>query len=167
MADENDKETERSTRLLSRAALPVFSTFFLWGSTLFNGALRRSPISIVDLLVHESSHILLFGVSAEGSLTHNSGHERYESPVRKDKRPIDGILHACFVSTRVHLTMERLLASGTLNDEEAKIAVERRQYNGAAARDALDMLDRYAKPTELGEKVLGTLRAYWASVPSD
>ncbi|HEY8300152.1 MAG TPA: hypothetical protein VIF65_06725, partial [Methyloceanibacter sp.] len=39
----------------------------------------------------ESSHVLLFGVSAEGALTENSGRERYDSPLRRDKRPIDGI----------------------------------------------------------------------------
>ena len=33
---------------------------------------------MIDLLVHESSHGLLFGISAEGALTENSGTERYE-----------------------------------------------------------------------------------------
>jgi HEXXH motif-containing protein len=144
------------------------STFFLWGAALLNGNVRRSTISIVDLLVHESSHVLLFGVSAEGPLTRNSGRERYASPVRSDKRPIDGIFHACFVSTRVHLALDRLLASGVLSDDETKIAVDRQQYNGNAARVALGVLERHAKPTELGEKILGTLRSYWAGVhPTD
>jgi HEXXH motif-containing protein len=140
------------------------STFFLWGAALLNGDFRRSSIAIVDLLVHESSHILLFGVSAEGSLTHNSGHERYESPVRPDRRSIDGIFHACFVSTRVHLALDRLLASGALNGEETKVAMDRRQYNGNSARVSLGVLDRHAKPTELGEKILDTLRAYWGAL---
>ena len=70
---------------------------------------------MVDLLVHESSHVLLFGVSAEGALTENSGRERYDSPLRRDKRPIDGILHACFVATRVHLAMNRLLEQRRLD----------------------------------------------------
>ncbi len=144
------------------------STFFVWGAALLNGDLRRSPIAIVDLLVHESSHILLFGVSAESALTTNSGHERYDSPVRPDKRPIDGIFHACFVSTRVHLALDRLLESGALNAEETESAVDHRRYNGSSARVSLDMLERHAKPTALGEKILGTLRAYWAGVhPTD
>ena len=44
------------------------STFFLWGASLLNADVRRSSISIADLLVHESSHVLLFGVSADGAL---------------------------------------------------------------------------------------------------
>ena len=132
------------------------STFFLWGASLLNANLRRSSISILDLLVHESSHVLLFGLSADGGLTTNSGRERYDFPVRKDKRPIDGIFHACFVSTRVHLAMERLVSSGVLDEEGVKIARERQEYNGDAALAALDLLECHAKPTEQGDKILDT-----------
>ena len=142
------------------------STFFLWGASLLNANLRRSSISILDLIVHESSHVLLFGLSADGGLTTNSGRERYDSPVRKDKRPIDGIFHACFVSTRVHLSMERLVSSGVLNDEGVKIARQRQEYNGDAALAALDLLECHAKPTEQGDKILDTIRTYWAGVRS-
>lgn len=143
------------------------STFFFWGAALINGDIRRSSISMIDLLVHESSHLLLFGISADGALLKNSGHERHQSPLRHDTRPIDGIFHACFVATRVHLALSRMLASGALSDEEAKRAIDRAQSNGHAARNALDELDRYAKPTELGTKVLKTLRAYWTATPAN
>ena len=142
------------------------STFFLWGASLLNAEPRRSSVSIIDLLVHESSHVLLFGVSADGALTENSGSERYDSPLRPDKRPIDGIFHACFVATRVHLAMNRLIASGALSEAEAKLALERRDSNGQAARNSIEELDRHARLTALGEKVLDTLRAYWAGVPA-
>ncbi len=142
------------------------STFFLWGAALLNADLRRSPISIVDLLVHESSHGLLFGISADGALTENSGNERYDSPLRTDQRPIDGIFHACFVATRVHLAMSRMLASGALTQAEAKVAVERAKYNADAVQTGIEELDRHARLTELGGKVLGTLRSYWAGRPA-
>ena len=116
--------------------------------------------------MHESSHVLLFGVSADGALTENSGSERYDSPLRPDKRPIDGIFHACFVATRVHLAMNRLIASGALSEAEAKLALERRDSNGQAARNSIEELDRHARLTALGEKVLDTLRAYWAGAPA-
>jgi HEXXH motif-containing protein len=138
------------------------STFFLWGASLLNADLRRSTISIIDLLVHESSHLLLFGISADGALTENSGSERFDSPLRSDKRPIDGIFHACFVATRVHLAMSRMLGSGVLTQAEADIAMERARYNGEAARNGIDELDRHARLTELGAAVLDTLRSYWA-----
>jgi hypothetical protein len=61
-------------------------------------------------------------------------------------------------------TGPQLLANGELSDEGTKIAMDRRQYNGNAARVALGVLERHAKPTKLGEKILGMLRAYWADV---
>jgi HEXXH motif-containing protein len=143
------------------------STFFLWGATLINTDFRRSAVSIVDLLVHESSHVLLFGLSADGALTQNSGHERYSSPLRSDARPIDGIFHACFVATRVHLAMARLLDCGRLNAEETRQAVERREFNGDAAQTSLDVLARNARPTKLGEEILGTIRGYWANIAAN
>ena len=142
------------------------STFFLWGAALLNADLRRSCVSIIDLLVHESSHGLLFGISAEGALTENSGTERYDSPLRSDQRPIDGIFHACFVATRVHLAMTRILESGALTPAETKVAIERAKYNGDAALNGIKELDRHAQLTELGEQVLGTLRSYWAANPA-
>lgn len=139
------------------------STFFLWGATLINSDLRRSPVSTIDLLVHESSHLLLFGVAADRPLVLNAGDDRFFSPFREDERPIDGIFHACFVATRVHLAMKRMLASGALGDGEAGEAIERQQRNGASAQSALRTLRQHASLTELGEKVLTTLRDYWST----
>jgi HEXXH motif-containing protein len=140
------------------------STFFLWAGVLINARVRRSPIVMIDLLVHESSHVLLFGIAAEEPLTRNPGTERYASPVRPDPRPIDGIFHACFVTTRVHLAMSRLLETRSLSAQDASEAVERRDYNGNAARAALDLLDRHAVTTDTGKRVVDTLHDYWASV---
>ena len=113
MIEEGDPEFAEEVRELARdivLAAPASredgfngaSTFFFWGGILLSATAKRSPIAMVDVLVHESSHVLLFGLSAEGPLTLNNGHERYASPVRTDKRPIDGIYHAAFVTTRVH-----------------------------------------------------------------
>jgi hypothetical protein len=139
------------------------STFFLQGATILNADIQNSVITMIDLLVHESSHGLLFGLANEGPLMQNSGSERYTSPLRSDSRPIDGIFHACFVATRVHLAMGQLLESRSLDDADAREASERRQYNGNAARSSLEVLARHASLTAIGEKTLGTLRDYWSN----
>jgi HEXXH motif-containing protein len=136
------------------------STFFVWGGTFLNAGLRRTPISLVDLLVHEGSHVLLFGLAAENALVRNSGDERYSSPLRSDPRPIDGIFHACFVAARVHLAMSRLLASGALEPEHVEETEYRRDHNGNAARISLGVLDEHARLTEHGANVLGSIRTY-------
>ena len=79
---------------------------------------------------------------------------------------IDGIFHACFVATRVHLAITRLLASGLLSELEAKLALERRDNNAEAGRNSIEELNRHARLTALREKVLDTLRAYWAGAPA-
>ena len=141
------------------------STFFLWGATLLNANVSRAPVAMVDLLVHESSHVLLFGLSSSEGLTRNGGEERYDSPVRADKRPIDGIFHACFVTTRVHLAMKRLLDSGSLHEDDSGLAIQRCLNNEEAGRGSLAMLARYAEPTRLGKAILGELEEYWANQP--
>ncbi len=139
------------------------STFFFWGGSLINAEVRRSPVSITDLLVHESSHLLLFGLSADGALLSNGGEERYTSPLRADPRPIDGILHASFVASRVHLSMCRLLDSGYLTRDNERRALERRDHNAKSARIGLEILNKHARPTELGQGVLDSLCYYWAT----
>jgi hypothetical protein len=138
------------------------STFFLWGATLLNADVVGAPIANVDLLVHETSHLLLFGLSFNEGLTRNSGEARYDSPVRADKRPIDGIFHACFVTTRVHLAMKRLLESGSLGEDERELAIERCRQNERAGRESLAVLARHAEPTALGKAILRELEDYWA-----
>ena len=139
------------------------STFFFWGGSLINAQVRRSPVSIIDFLVHESSHLLLFGLSADGTLLSNGGEERYKSPLRAEPRPIDGILHASFVASRVHLSMCRLLDSAYLSKDNERRAAERRDHNAKSAWVGLEVLNEHARPTELGEGVLNSLRSYWAA----
>ena len=138
------------------------STFFLWGAALLNANAKRSRMSLIDLVVHESSHVLLFGLAAEGALLRNSGNERYASPLRPDKRPIDGIFHGCFVTTRVHLAIQRLLGSEAVRGDDAKEATERSVRNRMASLASLEVLERYAVPTDLGVDILAAISAYWA-----
>jgi hypothetical protein len=140
------------------------STFFYWGGTVLDVVLKRSPIDIIDLLVHESSHNLLFALSSRAALTKDSGKERYFSPVRTDERPMDGIFHACFVTSRVHLCLDRLIRSGQLDAKQLEEARGSLAYNESAARQSLDFLKQQAKLTATGEKVLAELDDYWARV---
>jgi HEXXH motif-containing protein len=118
-----------------------------------------------DTLVHEASHSLLFGLSAEEALTSN-GDERYPSSVRSDERPIDGIFHACFVTTRVHSAIQRAIANAVLAPEETSEALEHQDYNGKAAVETLEVLTNHARTTATGEAILSTIRAYWSNQPA-
>lgn len=149
-----------SGRLDTQQAFNGASTFFFWGGSLINSELRRSAISIIDLLVHESSHLLLFGLSGEGALLDNSGDERYSSPLRADPRPMDGVLHASFVAGRVNLAMCRLLDSGLLSSDDIARALDRKAASEKSTLVGLRVLEEHAKPTARGQSVLATLHSY-------
>lgn len=84
------------------------SAFFLWGLSIVNAEPRRDLVAMLDMLIHESGHLLLFGLAGGEALADN-GAERHASPLRRDPRPIEGIFHAAFVATRVHTAFTRLL----------------------------------------------------------
>ncbi|HXQ47061.1 MAG TPA: HEXXH motif-containing putative peptide modification protein, partial [Caulobacteraceae bacterium] len=44
--------------------------------------------------------------------------ERYGSPLRSDPRPMEGVAHAVFVTGRMILTLDTLIASGRLDAAE-------------------------------------------------
>jgi len=81
MADENEQQAERVTGLLSRAALPVFSTFFLWG--FGTGALWMvrpliafdlgGSVFLVGVVAAFSAAPRMFGAPLAGSLADRIG----------------------------------------------------------------------------------------------
>jgi HEXXH motif-containing protein len=103
------------------------SSFLLWGGIVLNVNGHRDVLDMVQVLAHESGHNLLFGLAADEPLVRNDGAARYASPLRRDPRPMDGIVHATYVSARMHEALAGLLASGELGACDA-----------AAARQALD-----------------------------
>ncbi len=138
------------------------STFLAWGAAIFNSEIERHPIAMIDLLVHESGHLLLFGLVEGGALTTNAPTERYTSPLRQDPRPIDGIFHACFVATRVQVAMNRLIESGGLDRQTQEFARLHADKNGASAVRGLEVLNEHAKTTKKGDSVLAALNSFWA-----
>ncbi len=138
------------------------STFLAWGAAIFNSEIERHPVAMIDLLVHESGHLLLFGLVEGGALTKNAPTERYTSPLRQDPRPIDGIFHACFVATRVYVAMTRLIESGGLDRQTMELAHMHAEKNGTSAVRGLGELNAHAMPTDRGEGVLAELNRFWS-----
>lgn len=87
------------------------SHYQLWGLLILNPAFHLTPLAMAEVLVHEASHLLLFGFTTDEPLVTNPEGARYPSPLRRDLRPMDGIFHAAYVSARMALTMDRLAAA--------------------------------------------------------
>jgi HEXXH motif-containing protein len=80
-----------------------------------------SPILYyVEHLVHECSHLQLNMMLAKDKMLLNSPDERYDAPIRTDKRPILGVFHATFVLSRIVRVFNRLIYMGIEDVNEAK-----------------------------------------------
>jgi len=136
------------------------STFFLWGLSIVNAEPRRDVVAMLDILIHESGHLLLFGLAGGEALAEN-GAERHTSPLRRDPRPIEGIFHAAFVATRVHAAFTRLLDRSGIDGELSGSIAREREASGKAGRAGLATLAEHAIPTARGREILAALGDYW------
>jgi hypothetical protein len=136
------------------------SSFFLWGTVLINAEGHKTTLGVVQTLTHESSHMHLFAVALDSPLVHNSDEERYQSPLRVDPRPMDGIYHATYVTARMHYVLSRLLASGALSPaqvEEAKIACAN---HVKSYREGYEVVCSKGNLSELGQGLLNCAHDY-------
>jgi hypothetical protein len=138
------------------------SAFMLWGAIIINANQRKGELAMVQMLAHESSHNLLFGLSADESLVENSPEELFPSPLRMDPRPMDGIYHATFVTARMHRAVKGLIESGILSAAQKEIAEKELADDARLFASGIETVDRFAKLTPLGKAVMDGAKAYMA-----
>lgn len=127
------------------------STFYLWGAAFISFSWLPSRLALAAALVHEAAHLLLFGFSFGKPLVLNGLDERFDSPLRDDQRPMEGIVHAAYVVARLALLMRELRERGVLSAQETASAgawaVRYRQDFAAA----LEIIKARARFTPIGE----------------
>lgn len=136
------------------------SHYQFWGLLLLNPRHHRDRLAVAEVLAHESGHSVLFGMCREQALIENADDELYPSPLREDPRPMDGIVHATYVSARMAWAMEGLASSGCLNDAEHKAALlaaadDRRRFQAGFAT-----VCEHARLTPLGREVMEDARGW-------
>lgn len=136
------------------------SSYMLWGATLLNARGPRTVLDTAQALAHESGHNLLFGYCASGPLVENPDEDLFESPLRIDPRPMDGIVHATYVIARMHQTLERLLEAGILTADESRsaagdLAAHRRNFEAGDS-----VIRKSGRLTDLGRDLIESAREY-------
>jgi len=131
------------------------SSFFLWGALVINPAANADRLTLAETLVHESGHALLFGLAEAEPLVANRPDERYRSPLRDDPRPMEGIVHATYVLSRMAKLMEAIAARCALSDPERAQAAAMAQSSRGLFLDGLAVVREHARFTERGRAVLG------------
>lgn len=136
------------------------SSFMLWGAIMLNANGNRTVLEMAQALAHESGHNLLFGLCADGPMVENDDNPLYPSPLRTDPRPMDGIVHATYVTARMHRTVARLLQAGVLDGAASAEAQDSLTAHRRAFAQGIEVIDRYARLTERGLAIMAGARAH-------
>lgn len=129
-----------------------------YGTLFFTIPPNLNAVDMVDYLLHEQGHLVLMTKQAFGKMIVNENDLVY-SPFRNEKRWLNGVLHAIFVTARVCEGMTRLKTiEGELTEEEKVTANKIFKENLMIYQDSLKNLDEVAQYTEIGEYVISQLR---------
>ncbi|WP_142235741.1 aKG-HExxH-type peptide beta-hydroxylase [Stella humosa] len=141
------------------------SVFLVWGAVLLNLEEQPDRLTMAESLAHETGHSLLSGFTRGRPLVENDPADRYRSPLRSDPRPMDGIVHATYVTARMHYCLERLLASDALDAVERSQATTRLATHRQAFGQGLAVVDAHARFTPVGQAAFAPARDYMAGRP--
>ncbi|MGI9481924.1 MAG: aKG-HExxH-type peptide beta-hydroxylase [Hyphomicrobiales bacterium] len=137
------------------------SSFSAWGTIFLSADEVREPFELLCSLVHETAHLALFAEAVHEPLVHNAPEETYESPLREDPRPMDGIFHATFVSARMHHAIWCMQKNPALDSDVMVDALpEVSQTLGKCFYDGLRVIERKGKLSATGQALLGQAADY-------
>ncbi len=140
------------------------SSYMMWGGLFLNAQSHENEIALLEVLAHESAHMLLFGFCRDEMLVSNSDDELFPSPLRADPRPMDGIYHATWVSARMHWAMSQLINSGKLSQSQQELASTHMQADKINFENGYGVVKQHAKLTDTGRAVMQPARDYMDTV---
>jgi hypothetical protein len=152
------------------AAVPVESTekikfdgvssLMLWGNIFLNARSLSSALAIAESLVHETAHHILFALSREEPLVQNAIEDSYNSPLRQDARPMDGVYHATFVCARIHYFYNRLFAASGIPKHFLEQVSVKLELNQRAFLNGMGTINKDALLTNTGAEILASAKKY-------
>ena len=140
------------------------TSFALWGAILLNADLLLDWTELYNTLAHEGGHLLLFAIARDEPLVLNNNDAEFTSPVRDDKRPMDGIFHAAFVAAREARALDRLLSwqsgSKALSQADCDAAEESLETSVITFWQGADILDGQAILSPLGGSIMAECKSF-------
>lgn len=140
------------------------SHYQLWGALFLNGAFHPDKVAVVEVLAHECAHSLLFGFCTDEALVMNDHEELFASPLRVDKRPMDGIYHATFVSARMHWAMSQLAHHDALSAEEKARARSAATVDMVNFNAGYQVIREHGRLTGVGHGLMASAKDYMDAV---
>lgn len=111
--------------------------------------------NVLDLITHEQSHLYVYLLQKDDPLVLNPN-ERYEAPLRPEKRPLIGIYHAVFVLSRIQYVLRKALASQAIPKAEASYCEETVDYYRKRFQAGFEILKKHAQMTPLAEGLIAS-----------
>lgn len=142
------------------------SCYMLWGAMFLNVGQSRTRLELLRVLVHEVAHMLLFGFAADEPLVHNDDVQRYASPLRDDLRPMDGILHAAYVTARMHWATQALVDRKALPEGEREEARRWLEIDTVNFEGADSVICQHGQLSATGEAAIASARYYMSEAGS-
>lgn len=141
------------------------SSYMLWGALFLNADEKKSVLEMMETLVHESSHSLLFGMCTEEALVNNNDEATFRSPLRPDPRPMDGIYHATYVSARMHYAIAEAIQSPVLDAAQREEADTLLRSSYRAFGDGYQLVAKHGDLTQTGERLMQAALEYMSQSP--
>ena len=140
------------------------STFYLWGA-VFSRLSGKSRVDLAQTFAHETGHLLLFGLMMGQPLVENAYDERYDSPLRHDPRPMEGLVHAAYVIARMHRCLAVLIEAGQLSPDEMTKARTDMELHKDRFDGALEIINGQARFSDAGAEIFGNAVDYMKAQP--
>ncbi len=134
-----------------------------WGTILINAKLPRTDMQLSEVVTHESAHSALFAMAPVNFHVENDAEEKYKSPLRVDKRPMNGIYHSAFVLARMCYAMNEITASETAADALKDEAQQLANTSAKLFADGYEILEQHAQYTPEGRSIMQHAADYMAA----
>jgi hypothetical protein len=136
------------------------SSMMLWGLVIYNAHRYAAARDVVDMLVHEAAHLLLFAHTIDGPLVTNPIDRFYPSPLRADERPMDGVLHATFVNARRYHVKKLLRNSPDVDTVQSAVLDRELTDLKRLFHDGLGVIRKHGELTSMGRQVVDEMSDY-------
>lgn len=136
------------------------SSMMLWGTIMVNVHGHETAVKLAEGLVHETTHHLLFALSKDEPLVINEVSESFDSPLRIDDRPMDGVYHATFVCARLIYFYDCLLKLDMFDQHQKEELAEVKDDLKKRFNHGLDVVREHAELTALGTGLIASAEAY-------
>ena len=110
---------------------------------------------MIDMIVHESAHQYLHALSYLDEIVTNAPDERYEAPLRQDKRPLIGIYHAVFVLARITYVFKQIL-NNPLSLLDDKVIIDKINHYTLRYNLGLKTVLEHGRLTPIGADIINS-----------